>query len=89
VQSFVSLVYNIDFWLNKDYIAANFCVNKNKPQMNCNGKCFLIKEKQDAEKQSQQPNNNKKNNFEIKLSLCPTYRIFDRCISPPADRCCV
>lgn len=71
VQSFVSLVYDIDFWLNKDYIAANLCVNKDKPQMHCNGKCFLAKEKQDAEKQSQQPNSDKKDKFEIQPFFLP------------------
>jgi hypothetical protein len=71
VQSFVSLVYDLDFWLNKDYISANFCVNKSKPQMHCNGKCFLAKEKQDAEKQSQQPNNDKKDKFEIQPFFLP------------------
>ena len=71
VQSFVSLVYDLDFWLNKDYITANFCVNKNKPQMHCNGKCFLDKEKQDAAKQNEQPNTNKKDKFEIQPSFLP------------------
>lgn len=30
--------YNIDF------IKKELCVNKNKPQMNCNGKCYLAKQ---------------------------------------------
>ena len=71
MQSFVSYVYDLDFWLNKDYIAANFCVNKNKPQMHCNGKCFLAKEKQDAEKQNQQPNSDRKDKFEIQPFFLP------------------
>ncbi len=33
--------------------------------MHCNGECFLAKEKQDAEKQNQQSNNDKKDKFEI------------------------
>ena len=71
VQSFVSLVYDLDFWLNKDYIAANLCVNKNKPQMHCNGKCFLAREKQDAAKQNEQPNTNKKDKFEMQPFFVP------------------
>lgn len=29
--------------LNKDYIAKNLCVNRDKPQMKCCGKCYLKK----------------------------------------------
>ncbi len=39
--------------------------------MHCNGKCFLAKEKQDAAKQSQQPNNDKKDKFEIQPFFLP------------------
>ena len=41
------------FELNQKYIAENLCINKNKPWMHCNGKCFFmrkIKEAQDNEK---------------------------------------
>jgi hypothetical protein len=41
------------FELNHKYIAQNLCINKNRPWMHCNGKCFFmrkIKEAQDNEK---------------------------------------
>ena len=28
--------------LNKEYITEMFCVNKSRPEMGCNGKCFLM-----------------------------------------------
>ena len=31
------------YHLNKEYITANFCENKAKPNMKCNGKCYLNK----------------------------------------------
>ncbi len=31
------------FKLNQDYIASVFCINKNKPQLKCDGKCYLKK----------------------------------------------
>ena len=34
----------IDYLLNKEYIAKNLCENRNKPKMNCNGKCHLMKQ---------------------------------------------
>lgn len=30
--------------INKDYIAAELCENKDKPQLECNGKCYLKKQ---------------------------------------------
>jgi hypothetical protein len=34
----------VNYLLNKEYIAKNLCENRNKPKMNCNGKCHLMKE---------------------------------------------
>lgn len=44
--------------INKDYVADVLCVNKDKPEMECNGKCYLKKQLTkidkgtDAEKQN-------------------------------------
>ena len=32
------------FQLNIDYIVETYCVNKEKPQLQCNGKCHLAKQ---------------------------------------------
>jgi hypothetical protein len=43
------------YHLNKDYIARVLCENRNKPQLHCDGKCYLAKrlkaqqDKQDKE----------------------------------------
>ena len=41
-------VYNLGyvayFELNIDYIIETYCVNKEKPQLQCNGKCHLAKQ---------------------------------------------
>ena len=29
------------YWLTKDYITEKFCVNKDKPELQCNGKCHM------------------------------------------------
>lgn len=34
----------MNYELNKDFIAANFCENKARPAMHCNGKCHLSKQ---------------------------------------------
>ncbi|AUS04469.1 hypothetical protein [Pseudotamlana carrageenivorans] len=34
--------------LNIDYIIENYCVNKEKPEFHCNGKCHLAKQLQQS-----------------------------------------
>jgi hypothetical protein len=41
----VPVVY-LDFELRKEYIIQNLCENRFKPQMNCNGHCYLAKKLQ-------------------------------------------
>ena len=53
----IPLLY-LDFEIRRDYIVANLCENRNRPQLHCDGKCFLAKrlaalnehEKRQAEK---------------------------------------
>ena len=39
----VPVVY-LDFELNKEYIIQNLCENRFKPELNCNGQCYLAKQ---------------------------------------------
>ena len=32
----------VDFAMNRDYIAAYLCENQNRPELECQGKCFLM-----------------------------------------------
>ncbi|CAM2785920.1 hypothetical protein [Flavobacterium frigoris] len=34
----------IDYAVNYDYISKVLCINKDKPELKCNGKCHLMKE---------------------------------------------
>lgn len=34
----------VEYVLNQDYIAEFLCINKDKPELQCNGKCHLVKE---------------------------------------------
>jgi len=55
-SNFQRLFISIGFQLNQKYIAENLCVNKNKPWLHCNGKCYFmrkIKEAQDKEKSNE------------------------------------
>jgi hypothetical protein len=37
------------FELNQKYIATELCVNRDKPQLHCNGKCYLMRKLKQAE----------------------------------------
>jgi hypothetical protein len=42
-QAFSKWVMLVEFRLNRDFIAANLCENRAKPQTKCGGKCQLVK----------------------------------------------
>lgn len=45
------------FEMNQRYIAKELCVNRDKPQLHCNGKCYLmrkLKQAQDKEQKQEQ-----------------------------------
>jgi hypothetical protein len=50
-----SVFWQVNFYLNQKEIAEKECENKNRPEMHCNGKCYLAKKlkKSDAELESQ------------------------------------
>ena len=34
----------LEYAINKDFIATVLCINKDKPELKCNGKCHLTKQ---------------------------------------------
>lgn len=53
------------FKLNQKYIAENLCVNKDRPWLHCNGKCYFVKKlKQAQEKQNSEEGQSQKNLFQ-------------------------
>ena len=42
----------MDYLINYDYISEELCENKEKPQLECNGKCYLAKQFKAVEPQS-------------------------------------
>lgn len=37
------------FYINRGYIAKEFCVNRSRPELKCDGKCFLARKLKEAE----------------------------------------
>ena len=55
----------VEYVLNQDYIAEFLCINKDKPELQCQGKCHLMKE---LEKQEE---SNPLNSLRISLENYP------------------
>lgn len=52
------------FEMNQSYIAKELCVNKDKPQLHCNGQCYLMKKLKQAQDKEQ-----KQERFSPKVQL--------------------
>ena len=44
-----SIFWQVNFYVNQKEIAAKECENKNRPEMHCNGKCYLAKQLKKAD----------------------------------------
>jgi hypothetical protein len=53
----------LDYYINYDYIASQLCENRNKPILDCNGKCYVAKEIE---------NNKTENNSEL---IVPEFKL--------------
>lgn len=49
VQVFINAGIGVYYHLNKKYITEKLCENKDKPELNCNGHCYLTKQLKKAE----------------------------------------
>ena len=64
-SNFSRLFVYAGYQLNQKYIAATLCVNRNKPWLHCNGRCYLMKKiKQADEKQKNAERQTQKNLFQ-------------------------
>lgn len=65
LTNFSRLFIYASFELNQKYIASTLCVNRDKPEKNCNGKCYLTKKIQQAEeKERKQEQDGQKKSFQ-------------------------
>jgi hypothetical protein len=44
----------IEYVINQDYIAEFLCINTDKPELDCNGKCYLMQMLQQQEDEKKQ-----------------------------------
>jgi hypothetical protein len=64
---FRPLIPLAEYAVNYDYIANTLCVNKSKPELHCNGKCYLSKELAKANSDSESTPLNKIKNSGQKI----------------------
>ncbi|QJX45630.1 hypothetical protein HMJ29_01235 [Hymenobacter taeanensis] len=57
------------WWLNQDYIARVLCINRDKPQLKCNGRCHLRKELKAQEEREQKQQTGSKQAAQETLTL--------------------
>lgn len=74
IQSWIVQYYQ----LNKEYISEVLCINKNKPAMHCDGKCFLKKELEKQEEQESKLPFSIKEKLERELFVENYAHIFNR-----------
>ena len=51
----------LNWKVNQDIITEKYCVNKDKPMMNCDGKCYLSKQLENLELKEEQERKNHPN----------------------------
>jgi hypothetical protein len=67
LQSAEKFIIVVNYELNKASITTNFCENKAKPMLHCNGKCHLKKQLQQQDKKENSPTNSLKEKLEIQF----------------------
>ncbi|HRE49991.1 MAG TPA: hypothetical protein PK339_01120 [Flavitalea sp.] len=65
-QSFYPLTIIGHYYANRAYISSTLCINIDKPQLECNGKCYLSKKMEKAREQEKQAEG-----FTVKTELLP------------------
>lgn len=69
LSNFTWFVVVTSFELNQKYIAVTLCGNKAKPQMHCNGKCFLAKKLKQAEEKEKSTEHVQKKQYQEALTI--------------------
>ncbi len=67
-QAFSKFFIVLDYEANKDFIARVLCINREKPQLKCHGKCYLAKKLKKSE-QTQDPTNQKTQKQKQEITL--------------------
>jgi hypothetical protein len=59
------LIWQVHYELNKAEITARYCENKNRPELHCNGQCYLAKQLQKADSALQAKEQEQQNHLNL------------------------
>jgi len=86
IQFFHKVEIVVCYQLNKDFISSTLCENKSKPELQCDGKCFMKKQlKATDESQSKTPITNK--DFQEIIFFCSHSEIILTQLNRSSDLC--
>lgn len=72
MTNFSGVFIFVGFNLNEKYIAEELCINRSKPELHCNGHCYLMKKlKQAEEKEQKQERQSQKLQIQDALVVAP------------------
>ena len=75
----------VEYVLNYDYISKELCENKDRPELACNGKCYLMQALAEAsEKESQQKKETSAKKIEIPLFYAEKQLVLNTNFDPEA-----
>ena len=63
---FIPVIPVFEYLINKDYIAKNLCINKDKPKSCCKGRCYMMKQLQKANKNTEDTPKNTNSRVQLK-----------------------
>jgi hypothetical protein len=87
--NFTRLFIYAGFEVNQKYIAEKLCENRDKPWLNCNGRCYLMKKiKQAEEKEKSAERQVQKNLFQDAfVSTTFTFKFHAQLLQQFSERC--
>jgi hypothetical protein len=83
VKAMVVPALFVNYELRKDFIIKNYCINKDRPELHCDGKCYLAKQLKAAEQQDEQQATNTflSKVFEVETKFPSVSFVFDPIVS--------
>lgn len=85
LKAFIVPVVYIDFKLNQDYIARVLCINRDKPELHCEGNCILMQKIKDAQQSDDQDKSQNMQRYVVEIVCDATFAFtFISAFSPKA-----
>lgn len=93
LQIFSRVVVMVDYQANKEYIMEFLCINRDKPELKCEGKCQLtkkLKAQHDTDKQANERGQKQEVQFNLYCQSIDTFsaRHFTSIVSYPSVYTC-